>query len=130
MRSFVNETLIAEKFVIQKLSKYFNRPEEDFDHLSEKNFTSVTDIQLDDKKFDVKFSNPVLINKDKTKRIWDFDMRGKSNYCDFLVLVGIRHNRPDKIFLMKADGAPIHHIRVSITGESKYNEYLIWSIDQ
>lgn len=127
MRIILDETLLAESFVITKLALYFHENNiENFIHESKIKPSYPYDISYFGKRFDVKFSNPVIVNRTRHQRVWDFDIRGKSDYCDYFVLLGVRHNRPDTLFLINAKNAPKHHIRISIVGKTKYNANVIW----
>jgi hypothetical protein len=82
-------------------------------------------------KYDVKFANPTLPNKKKRQTIWEFDLRKGISYrtkgkeCDFYICIGMLNGIPKRTFLIPIDQSPKSHIRISITGESKYHKHTI-----
>lgn len=96
------------------------------------------DLVYDGKTYEIKMSNPVFTSKNKTKRIWDFDVRtnlwsgGKNkrlvkdrHTCDYYLLIGMINNVPQKMFTIPAEITPTSHVRISVSGKSKYQQYLI-----
>jgi hypothetical protein len=126
MRDLFVDTLVSEKFAIKILARYFRVRPEDITHVTSFDSDNPIDIIFRNVRYDVKFSNPTIIDRDTKDKIWDFDIRGKKDYCDYLILIGMLNYRPMKLFLVPAKGAPLRHIRVSITGKSKWHDYTIW----
>ncbi len=126
--------LFYEKYGRFKLAEYLNISPVKIKHLTIKNPTGSYDLEYKDVKYDVKFSNPVLTSKTKKMPIWDFSLRkvkdGKRKgqdykYCDYFLLIGMTNGIPKKTFLIPTKKCPTNHIRISIKGLSKYNEYII-----
>ncbi len=126
MRDLFLDTLVSEKFAIKVLRDRYHIPSGDIEHITAEDADNPIDLRYRGLTFDVKFSNPQLTSQDKTQKAWDFDIRGKHDYCDYFLLVGMINYRPKSVFLVSAAGAPRHHIRVSIQGHSKWHEYKIW----
>jgi hypothetical protein len=126
MRDLVNEALRTEQFVCSILEKYFKVTWDDVEHVSYINPKCVYDIRINDLTFDVKHSSPTLISNKKKAKTWNFDLRKKTDYCNYVVLVGLIYNRFDKIFLIPINKTPKRWIRISICGLSKWYEYKIW----
>jgi hypothetical protein len=70
--------------------------------------------------------------------VWDFDLRvsswenGKSKkgglpkiIDTFYLLLGLENNEPSKLFLMPAMDIKTTHIRIPVSGKSKYYKYVI-----
>lgn len=121
------KTFVSERFAINILSDYHRINKKNIRHLTAEKGNSKIDLMLNNKTYDVKYSNPTLTNSSRTTLVWDFDIRGKKDYCDFLLLIGMIKGRPLKVFLVPGLNIPAHHVRISINGESKYHKYLIWS---
>lgn len=125
MRYFTEEAHRVEQFSKQVLANYLGVKESEIEHVSDKDPQNIIDLRYKDQTYDVKHSAPVMISKTKTKKVWDFDLRGKQNYCNFLILVGLLHNRYSKVYLVPGNISPKHHIRISIYGISKWQKYEI-----
>ena len=121
------KTLKSEKFAIDIIAKFLKIDRGCFFHNTRYKGDSCVDFTIWGMKFDVKYSNPVFINKNKMKKIWDFDLRNKTNYCDMIVLVGMKKSVPVSVFFVPENKTPKRHIRVSIKGFSKWHSYRIWN---
>jgi hypothetical protein len=95
-------------------------------------------IKWQDSFYEVRVSSPVPYAKDNRSTVWDFDLRGNKwvngrnvkiertqTLCNFYLLIGLRENKPFKIFLLPAEKAPPSHVRITLTGRSKYYQYEI-----
>lgn len=84
-----------------------------------------------------KISKPVLSAKDRKTPIWDFDLRGSKwedgrsrkintpENVDYYCLLGLENNKPSKVFFVPADDLDVAHIRIPLSGNSKYIKYVI-----
>jgi hypothetical protein len=126
--------LFYEDYARDKLAEYLNIKKSAIKHLSKINSMHDFDLEYLGIKYDVKTSNPVL-ESDRHYCIWDFSLRklhqgkrlGQKGECDFFLLVGMRNGLPSRIFLVPSKKSPTNHIRISLNGKSKYNQYLIFT---
>ena len=127
--------LFNEEYARCKLAEYWNVPPIKIIHLSKLNPCSNYDLFYNNKKIDVKTSNPVVIVKNRNP-IWDFSLRkmrsgkriGQNFECDFFVLIGMKNGIPKAIYLVPSRESPKNHLRISLTGNSKYEKYKIFNI--
>lgn len=128
--------LFYEQFGIYKLAEHYKVSPNSFVHVSKSQPTSPYDVLHKEKKirFDIKISSPVKVSSKKRVFTWDFNLRkvtqGKRKgqdgvYCDYFLLVGMKNAVPDKIYLIPCAEAPTNHIRIPLSGNSKYTFYLI-----
>jgi hypothetical protein len=123
--------LLYEKFAIQQVLIHLSHLSATVKHLSEQKENSIYDFEIYGFKFDVKYSNPHLINKERKQNIWTFDLRKKNEHiaikpeCDFYVLLGLINGKPERTFLVPTKEVPNSNIRISIKGLSKYHKYEI-----
>lgn len=122
-------TIVSEIFAINVLANHFKVDKKKFRHLTLNDDQSRVDFLLEGSAYDVKFSNPTTNDGGHRGLIWDFAIRGKYDYCDWFVLIGMVKQRPQVVYLVPAKNAPRHHIRISLTGESKWDKYKIWEKD-
>lgn len=124
----------AKKFAKKSLANYLKIDQ----NIIEDSEGQESRLQVNNEKYDVKVSSPVSIAAAKKGLVWDFDIRDNSwkngrnikarndsPDCDFYLLVGLIKEQPKKTFLLGAKDAPSSHIRISVTGESKYYQYAI-----
>jgi hypothetical protein len=122
-----NFLLRHEPFVVEHLTKHFDIPES---YLMSNRFVpgvDTGDIYYGALNIFVKTSNPVIINKEKKEAIWDFDFRNIKlrGEHDHYLLLGLKDNEPDRLFLIPPWVQIPSHIRISITGSSIYEQYEI-----
>lgn len=125
--------MIEKKFLVAKkiLSKKFATSERTIEQ-------GVNNLKFEGQAYHVKMSNPVVINKDRKMRVWEFDLRmslwvgnrsAKSKddriYSDYFLLIGQENNRVKKAFLIPSTEVSTSRIRISIDGESKYHKYAV-----
>ena len=125
--------MIQKKFFLAKkiLSKKLETTEDVIEQ-------GVSELKLNGKKYHIKVSNPVVINKEKKMRVWEFDLRmslwvdsksAKSKkeriYSDYYLLIGQENNRVKKAFLIPSQDVSSSRIRISIDGQSKYHKYAV-----
>lgn len=127
-----------QQFAVQKLAKHLSIDSEEIKHLSKDDPGSPHDLEYNGQRYQIKMARPSVISKTKKFLIWDFDVRadvwdkGRSvkvdrpeQTCDFYILIGIKDGGARKTFLLPFEQAPASHVRISIDGESKYNQYEI-----
>lgn len=125
--------MFYEDYVRQKLAEYWEVPVSKILHLSIENPISDYDLLFGKLKIDIKTSTPVRVIK-KRKAIWDFSLRklhqgkktGQNNECDYFALLAIKNGIPKSIYLVPSYESPTNHIRISLTGNSKYEKYKIF----
>lgn len=122
-----------EQYGLFKLASYLKIQPSDIKHISKTKPTHPYDLYYRGTRVDVKYSHPVIVQKGK-KAIWDFNLRkvkeGKrsgqqGDYCDHFLLIGMHNGIPKAVFFIPSKKAPTNHIRISISGDSKYNQYVI-----
>lgn len=125
--------IFYEKYALYKIAEKESVEPYMIQHLSEIDVTSDYDLELLGKRYDVKMSNPVLVEKGK-KAIWDFSLRkikdgvrsGTTHkHCDFYFCIGMLNGIPKRCFIIPFEKAPTNHLRISICGNSKYHKYEI-----
>ena len=129
MKSLFEKVIISERFAIKILSSHLKLPLKKFYHVTEIDNQSPVDFICLGQTYDVKFSNLCIVSHRKIVPIWDFDLRGKTDYCDWFVLIGMEDDNPISIYLVPAHVAPTRHLRISAAGKSKWTEYKIWGLD-
>lgn len=125
--------MFYEEYCRQKLATHLNVLQSLITHSSKNNGNSPFDLEAFGKKYDVKTSNPT-IEINKTLPVWVFDLRksyknkriaNQKKHCDYYILLGLYQAIPKGVFLLPYEKAPISRIRVSIFGETKYNQFKI-----
>lgn len=125
--------IFYEQFGIYKIAEYLKVSPADILHVSKQWVTSPHDAEYNGIKYDIKYSHPVVVEKGD-KSIWDFSLRKVINgkrvgqnggHCHYFLLIGMYNGIPKKVFLVPSKDAPTNHIRISITGTSKYHKYEI-----
>lgn len=90
---------------------------------------SECDLLYEFRKFYVKLSRPVITGPRKRTRIWDFDFRRERKLlpeeATYYILVGLEGDVIQKVFKIPHLKVLSQHVRISITGESKYSYYEI-----
>lgn len=117
--------LFYEKYAIDCLARYLKVNAEKIKHLTKENPISSYDLDFFGIRFDVKYANPTLTNKQKKTPLWDFDLREKNKNCDFYLCIGMKNGIPKSVFLIPSDSSPSRHIRISVDGKTKYKKYEI-----
>lgn len=125
--------MFYEDYVRQKLAEYWEVPVSKILHLSIENPISDYDLLFGKLKIDIKTSTPVIVRKNR-KAIWDFSLRklhqgkktGQNNECDYFALLAIKNGIPKSIYLVPSYESQTNHIRISLTGNSKYEKYKIF----
>jgi hypothetical protein len=120
------EVLASERFAINVLSDFVGVDPRYIKHMSATDETYPIDLQLHNLTFDVKYSSPTFDSKNKTLPLWDFDIRNKIDYCDYFILIGMENERPSAVFAVPGHVAPVRHLRISISGRSKWHAYKVW----
>jgi len=120
--------LAFEKYGKTALAHHLGVKESMIEHLTENDPISKVDLKFGNITFDIKYASPTLTSRQKKQGLWDFDLRkkGQDKYCDFYLLIGIQNGIPRQVFLVAFDKAPTRHIRISVQGISKYQEYRIF----
>ena len=124
--------MFYEDYARHKLAEYWGVKPKAIEHVSKKNNQSTYDLLFGRLRLDVKFSSPVVVARGK-KPVWDFSLRkrvggnrvGQKGESDAFVLVGMKNGIPLSIYLVPSAESPTNHIRISITGVSKYKKYKI-----
>jgi hypothetical protein len=124
MKTHFEQTLTSEKFGIKVIEEVVGG---EAIHHTAINSNSPIDFELNGLSFDVKYANPSMVSSHKTLPLWDFDLKHLKEYCDYMVLIGMKNFAPVRVFLVPNDRRAKRHIRVSIDGSSKWNEYVVWS---
>lgn len=99
-----------------------DKPQADFD---------IGNVAMD-LRVDVKYAFPTMVSSKKRVRLWDFDLRKggrkkpRITELDYYLCIGIVRNKPIRAFLVPWSEAPKCHLRISIYGKSKWNQYIIW----
>lgn len=89
--------------------------------------------------YQLKISKPVLSAKNKKMPVWDFDMRGSKwsngksiksfgaaiNTDGWYLLIGLIKEDPNKVFFIPAKDVKVSHVRIPVSGDSKYYKYVI-----
>jgi len=125
--------MFYEDYARCKLAEHLGVDVDKIIHLNKINAVSPYDLQHKETKFDVKFSSPCVVVKNRSA-IWDFSLRkrhsgkrcGQKQECDFFLLVGMKNAIPQSIYLISSDCCPTNHIRIPLTKNSKYEKYLIF----
>lgn len=126
--------MFYEQFAIYKIAEKLGIKASEIQHISKENPTATFDLKYNNFKFDVKYSHPVVTKKKGKMRYWDFNLRKVINgkrvgnykeYCDFYFCIGMQNGIPKKIFMIPIKEAPTSHIRISVMGDSRYNQFLI-----
>lgn len=127
--------IFFENFAKIKLAEHLKISPGKIQHLSAINPISDYDLEYDDIRYDVKYANPTLSAKSKKIPTWDFSLRKVHNgkragqdytHCDYFLLIGMKNGIPKRVFLVPVTDAPTNHIRVSISGYSRYHKYEIY----
>src|SRR5690349_5465252 len=128
--------IFFENFARIKLAEHLKISPTKIRHLSAANPISDYDLEYGDTRYDVKYANPTISSKNKKIPTWDFSLRkvhkgertGQDyTHCDYFLLLGMKNGIPKKVFLVPVEEAPTNHIRVSISGHSRYHKYEIYS---
>ncbi len=126
MKDWRQETYESELFAKSVVAEHVGMDESAIQHVSADNLQSPFDFQIHGLKFDVKFSSPTHCDSTDKTFVWDFDIRYKTNYCDYLILIGMEDNAPRAVFAVPFEISPHRHLRVSVHGFSKWHKYQIW----
>lgn len=130
--------LFYERFAKEKLARYFGVEDRCIEHISAINPSAPHDLECSGKTVNVKMSNPTHSNLKSKVKIWDFDLRkngsshGKNfkaktnSICDLWLLIGFTKAVPQNIYLVENKEVSTRHIRIPLSGNSKYTKYLIW----
>lgn len=129
---------LIRSFAREKLANHYSVSLDMVIDLSEDPRNIPGDFMLDGRTYSVKSSNPVSNEREKKNLIWDFDLRGntwvngrnvksrmKDPESDYYILVGLVDDVPQKAFIVLGSHIPSSHIKISISGQSKYYEYAI-----
>lgn len=120
------QTFQSEFFAIELIKKLINSPTIGVTHHTISNTNSPVDFSISDIIFDVKCAKPSLINATRKQKVWDFDLKHLKQYCDYIILIGLQNDMPEKVFLVPSKDLAMRHIRISILGNSKWHEYEVW----
>jgi hypothetical protein len=126
MKSYLEQTFISEFFAIELIKKLMNTPTLSANHHTVSNTNSPIDFSLADITFDVKCASPTLVSATKKQKVWDFDLKHLKQYCDYIILIGLIDDTPQRVFLIPSNDLSLRHIRISIVGQSKWHAYGIW----
>lgn len=136
----MNQILFSELkvFARKKLCEFLEVTPEQIKNTFLEDPQNAIDLEINGRTFDVKVARPTLVMKNNASLFWDFDVRDnqwvngrnvklmtKSLRCDYYVLIGLEGSTPKKIFLIAAKDIPSSHVRISVSGSSKYNKYEI-----
>lgn len=124
--------IFYENYARCKLAEYWDISPAKILHISKENPISDYDLLFGRLRIDVKLSSPVVVVKGKTA-VWDFSLRkcnggkrvGQNRECDCFVLIGMKNSIPKSIYLIPSAESPTNHIRIPLTGMSKYEKYKI-----
>ena len=125
--------MFYEDYTRQKLAEYWNVPVNKIRHLSLENPISNYDLLFGKLKIDIKTSSPCVVYRNHAA-VWDFSLRkvhngirtGQNKECDCFVLLGIKNGIPKAIYLVPSSESPKNHLRIPLTGNSKYEKYKIF----
>lgn len=114
-----------EDFVKNILENHFNKPVE---HFTLTKPSHPFDLLMDDKRIDVKYSNAIRLRRNENYLFWDFDIRGKNDYCEYFAFLAMIDTVPKKLLFIPCKDVPRHHIRIPVSGSSKWNDFIIWYV--
>lgn len=127
-----------QQFAKEKLAKHLDIDSSEIKHLSINDPSSPHDLEYNGQRYIAKIARPGLASKYEKALIWDFDVRGDkwengrnikvgrpAGICDFYILIGIKNNIADRVFLIPFDESPASHVRISVEGISKYSRFEI-----
>lgn len=124
-QDWFTKTVKSEIRACEIIADFLKVPVEKIEHETLKNGCSPYDLKFHDLTVDVKYSKPT---QNKNNLIWDFDLRGKTDYCTHLCLMGMdRDGEFINVFLVPTkEITNKRHIRINPLGKSKWYLYLIW----
>lgn len=125
-KNHFEKTIYFEEFCLKKLAKHLRISEIEVYHKTKDKGDASYDLENGNIKYDVKYSNLSRVRKDEDYFVWDFDIRYKTEYCDYLLLLGLENNEPKKLFLVPLEDAPSRRIRIKPSKSYKWEYYLIW----
>lgn len=116
---------LLKNFIRQRLASHYKADLRDINYVT--NGVGYF-LEFNGDRYAVRFVSPTIISRLKNVPIWDFDLRkdmAKDPICDYYILVGMEKHAPKRIFVVPFHDAPASHVRISIKGVSKYQNYEI-----
>lgn len=120
--------IFLKNFIRYRLAEYLK---ENYKEITISGTKDNYDLEFKGDKYSIRLTYPSLVSHAKKAKIWDFDLRNKSLEndtepdVDYFILVGMEGKGPKRIFLLPYFDAPASHVRISIKGNSKYDNYEI-----
>lgn len=133
-----NYLVFLRDFIIAKLAYHLQTNPVNIKVRSFDNIVSEYDLSFNGKTYVIRLSNDVYFDKKRDLKVWDFDVRENSwkerknkrvsrkiDSCDYYILVGMVNNIPKEMFVIPLEKTPKSHVRISVSGRSKYRKYAV-----